>query len=76
MDSSLPNHIVAGTKRAVRLLRRELDSGDFRDRRSRRGDKAEQAEQKHHHGPIISIQKKVAALLGLPLATPDNDDAS
>jgi transposase len=29
-----------------------------------------------HAETIISIQKKVAALLGLPLATPDNDDAS
>lgn len=25
---------------------------------------------------IIEIQKKVAALLGIPLATPDSDDAS
>lgn len=29
-----------------------------------------------HAETIISIQKKVAALLGLPLATSDNDDAS
>jgi hypothetical protein len=29
-----------------------------------------------HAETIISIQKKVATLLGLPLATPDNDDAS
>jgi len=29
-----------------------------------------------HAEAIIAIQKKVAALLGLPLATSDNDDAS
>jgi hypothetical protein len=29
-----------------------------------------------HAEAIISIQKKVAALLGLPLATSDSDDAS
>ena len=29
-----------------------------------------------HAEAIIAIQKKVAALLGLPLATPDGDDAS
>jgi transposase-like protein len=29
-----------------------------------------------HAETIISIQKKVAALLGLPLASSDNDDAS
>jgi transposase len=29
-----------------------------------------------HAEAIIAIQKKVAALLGLPLATSDSDDAS
>ena len=29
-----------------------------------------------HAETIISIQKKVAALLGMPLASSDNDDAS
>jgi hypothetical protein len=56
VDSALPDHIVARTKRPVRLLRRELDSGDFRDRRSRGGDEAEQAEQKHHHGPVWAVR--------------------
>jgi hypothetical protein len=29
-----------------------------------------------HAEAIIDVQKKVAALLGIPLATPDSDDAS
>jgi hypothetical protein len=29
-----------------------------------------------HAEAIIEIQKKVAALLGIPLATPDSDDES
>ena len=29
-----------------------------------------------HAEAIIEIQKKVAALLGIPLATPDSDDKS
>jgi hypothetical protein len=29
-----------------------------------------------HAEAIIEIQKKVAALLGIPLATPDSDDRS
>ena len=52
VNPGLPNHIVADTKRAVRLLGREVDSRDFRDRRSGCGDQAEQAEQKHQDGPV------------------------
>jgi ribosome-binding protein aMBF1 (putative translation factor) len=34
------------------------------------------ARRLEHAEAIIEVQKKVAALLGIPLATPDNDDAS
>jgi len=34
------------------------------------------ARRLEHAEAIIEVQKKVAALLGIPLATPDSDDAS
>ena len=56
--------------------RRQRDSGALggltpaKRENARLGRRLQQAEA------IIEIQKKVAALLGIPLATPDSDDAS
>jgi len=56
--------------------RRQRDSGALGALTPAKRENARLGRRLEHAEAIIAIQKKVAALLGIPLATPDSDDRS